>query len=249
MALWLTRLLNPTTVIALLCCTSSITDAQPKVNLRSGPAVLARCEPQLAALRTSLQGREPGGDDWSRRLFLEAHRLERLLRENDHNAATRARIEADELCRHPPKSVPRLAGPVRLAARELIACLSADVSGPTIDADENGIRDDVDSRIRARFGGNPPFLRAAFQFAAALQAAMSASDDRESAIVRADALFKGMDCLYSFGDRLQAKNAAVDILSATANTRQKSLAYARFSYLIRGHTFAVASRHSELNCQ
>jgi|SRR5664280_451824 len=97
----------------------------------------------------------------------------------------------------------------------------------------NRVRPDVREYINTELATEYE-KRAAFQYAAALQGKIDASDNAEAIKQLADAGFKAMDCMYYVFPRTRqfpmvAKaNAVQDELRArTFNTKDRALAYAR----------------------
>jgi hypothetical protein len=108
---------------------------------------------------------------------------------------------------------------------------STDVAGP----DNNGVRDDIDQVI-AGFGLTASQTKALTQFAAALQAAILSSPDRNSAYANAVELHRGQECVFS---QLTADSTKYtkQIKAFTLNTQPRVMAFVGFSHNASGAVY------------
>lgn len=111
-----------------------------------------------------------------------------------------------------------------------------------VDANSNGIRDDIDRLIEKKYARTPEIKRAAEQEARALQLNMEATT-REEALRAGDAIERAAECTYR---TLDAKNPAEvryreslskDIEALTVNTEERFQAYWKANALMSGAVF------------
>ena len=106
--------------------------------------------------------------------------------------------------------------------------LTAGIKG--VDANGNGIRDDIDRLIAKKYAGTSPLKKAAEQTARALQKSMEATT-RDQALAAGDQLMRSGACVYktlAHGTDQQVKfrqSLSIEIEALTANTRKRFKAY------------------------
>jgi hypothetical protein len=108
-----------------------------------------------------------------------------------------------------------------------------------IDADGNGLRDDVQILIENQYAGTAE-RAAATQLAKSMQTLLAVSADKTQSLAAAGALNRAIDCLYSlgatsFGDRVDVIEGAV------VNTEARARAYAKAGTHLSGGTFSVST--------
>lgn len=111
-----------------------------------------------------------------------------------------------------------------------------------VDADKNGVRDDVDAYISTRYSAAPQ-KAAALQVARTIQKELLVSKTDKPAIkLLTLAEDRAVNCVYSKFDRNSSiKPGAVvqDIESVTTNTEERLLAYLAFSKAADGTTGTI----------
>jgi hypothetical protein len=114
-----------------------------------------------------------------------------------------------------------------------------------VDADKNGVRDDIDRLIAKKYSLTPAMKKAAEQEARALQKSMEATT-RAQALIVGDEIMRSGECLYTtlphtnqqemkFQERLSK-----DIAALTANTKERFTAYWSANKLMGGAVFKQA---------
>lgn len=118
--------------------------------------------------------------------------------------------------------------------------LSAGLKG--IDANNNGIRDDIDRLIGLRYALTPKMKNAAEQEARALQKAMEATTKAQARLTGSEIMRAGA-CSFKQFPRSDAKDSkfrelmSKEIESLTANTRERYIAYWNGEKLAGGMVF------------
>jgi len=110
---------------------------------------------------------------------------------------------------------------------------SASLSGP--DANNNGVRDDIDQVIGG-LGLSPAQTQAALQYAAALQVAMLTTTDSNSGFNNAVEIQRGQDCMAQQMGLGYTKYSR-QIRAFTFNTQARVMAYINFEHNIGGTVF------------
>lgn len=111
-----------------------------------------------------------------------------------------------------------------------------------VDANANGIRDDIDRLIAQKYARTPAVQRAAEQKARALQRNMEATT-REEALRAGDAIERAAECAYQLlprDTRDQVKyreDMSKDIEALTVNTQERFTAYWAANRLMSGAVF------------
>jgi len=119
--------------------------------------------------------------------------------------------------------------------------MSAGLKG--IDANNNGIRDDIDRLIAQKYSATPAMKKAAEQEARTLQMAMEAST-RQQALIAGDEISRATACTHKvfpkdtpsavkFRQRMSS-----EIESLTANTKERFTAYWKANELMGGAVFS-----------
>ena len=112
-----------------------------------------------------------------------------------------------------------------------------------IDADNNGIRDDIDRLIAQKYAATPAMKKAAEQNARALQQNMEATT-RKEAIAAGDAISRASDCAFKVfpystsQDRKLLLQFLQEIEALTANTKERFTAYWKAAALSSGAVFS-----------
>jgi hypothetical protein len=96
-----------------------------------------------------------------------------------------------------------------------------------VDANHNGVRDDVDRYIARKYGASASRYAAALQMAQATQATVAANGNTPQATQAQIAAVQAGACAYAkFGhDAIAASHAADDITAVTLNTRVRFAAF------------------------
>lgn len=111
-----------------------------------------------------------------------------------------------------------------------------------VDANRNGIRDDIDRLIAQKYARTPEIQRAAEQKARALQRNMEATT-REEALRAGDAVERAAECAYQTLPRATREQVqfredmSKDIEALTANTEERFRAYWAANRLMSGAVF------------
>lgn len=111
-----------------------------------------------------------------------------------------------------------------------------------LDANRNGIRDDIDRLIAQKYARTPEIQRAAEQKARALQRNIEATT-REEALRAGDAVERAAECAYQTlphltQDQVQFReDMSKDIEALTANTEERFRAYWAANRLMSGAVF------------
>ena len=111
------------------------------------------------------------------------------------------------------------------------------------DANQNGIRDDIDRLITEKYASTPEVRRAAENYALALQGLME-SESRQEAFEAAQLVNKSISCIY---ERLPTdanfqlrRDMLKDIKAFTANTQERFAKYWESNSKLAGATFRLA---------
>ena len=118
--------------------------------------------------------------------------------------------------------------------------LSAGLKG--VDANSNGIRDDIDRLIALRYAQTPAMKKAAEQEARALQRTMEATTKVEARLAGNES-GRASDCTFKIFPRGTPENTkfrermSKEIEALTANTRERFVAYSKANALMGGMTF------------
>jgi hypothetical protein len=108
-----------------------------------------------------------------------------------------------------------------------------------VDADNDGLRDDVQSYVYASYS-DPVDRTAAIQLAKSLQRLLINGTTEAKALTEGAVMNKAIDCLYSrdaekFGDRVEGIEGLV------VNTGARARAYARAGAFLSGGNFTVST--------
>ncbi len=119
--------------------------------------------------------------------------------------------------------------------------LTAGLKG--IDADNNGIRDDIDRLIAKKYSATPQLKKAVEQRARALQKAMEATTQQQS-LIAGDEIMRASDCVGNIvlrkGDASSQElflQIGKDLEALTANTKERFTAYWNSENLSNGAVF------------
>ena len=119
-----------------------------------------------------------------------------------------------------------------------------------IDADNNGIRDDIDRLIASKYSATSIIKKVAEQHARALQRSMEATN-RDEAKTAGDEIFRAGDCAYNYlphateEDFKFQERMTTEIEALTANTKERLIAYWNGEALSGGMVFR---QNSNPNC-
>jgi hypothetical protein len=111
-----------------------------------------------------------------------------------------------------------------------------------VDADKNGIRDDIDRLIAQKYSATPEMKKAAEQKAKALQKFMEAADKTQARLAQAE-ISRAWGCVYKSFPHEDAKgrklidHVSKEIEALTANTRERFTKYWNSNKLISGTIF------------
>ena len=112
-----------------------------------------------------------------------------------------------------------------------------------IDADNNGIRDDIDRLIAQKYSATPAMKKAAEQKARALQKNMEAAT-RKEALIAGDEIRRAGECTYKTLPHATEQDAkfreqmSKEIEALTANTKERFTAYWKAEALSGGAVFS-----------
>lgn len=112
-----------------------------------------------------------------------------------------------------------------------------------IDADGNGIRDDIDRLIAKKYSTTSMMKKVAELHARALQQSMEATT-REQAKAAGNEIFRAGDCAYKYlphaneEDMKSRERMSTEIEALTANTKERFAAYWRGESLASGMVFS-----------
>lgn len=112
-----------------------------------------------------------------------------------------------------------------------------------VDADKNGIRDDIDRLIAKKYASTPEIKRATEQVARSLQIFMEATT-RQQALAAGDENARALECLWSKFVTPNSKNtqlavaASKEIEALTANTKERFTKYWSSNKLVGGGYFS-----------
>lgn len=115
-----------------------------------------------------------------------------------------------------------------------------------VDANSNGIRDDIDRLIALKYAGTPEIKKAAEQKARALQRNMEAST-RTEALRAGDAIKRAGRCVYKVlpldtPEQIRYwENMSKDIVALTTNTKERFTSYWKANSLMSGAVFQQPS--------
>ena len=127
------------------------------------------------------------------------------------------------------------------AGRPVIEDLSPGLKG--IDADNNGIRDDIDRLIAQKYSATPAMKKAAEQKARALQKSMEATT-RKEALAAGDEIRRAGRCAYKIFPNATSQDEkfriqmSKEIEALTANTKERFTAYWKAESLKSGAVFS-----------
>jgi hypothetical protein len=134
------------------------------------------------------------------------------------------------------------------AAAENIALIDNEDLTPGlkgIDADGNGIRDDIDRFIAKKYSATPAMKKVAEQKARAFQKSMEATT-REQARVAGNEIVRAANCAFKVLPRVTPddikfrEQMSIEIKALTANTKERFMAYWHGEKLAGGMVFRQA---------
>jgi hypothetical protein len=119
-----------------------------------------------------------------------------------------------------------------------------------IDADGNGVRDDVDALIRSKYT-NPIHSRAATQYARAIQMAVSAASSPSPATIQEvfTAVIDAVDCSTAQLGEVGASAMIGNVRAATLNTKERLAAYRKTDSLFSGHSATITDADPKGLCR
>lgn len=116
-----------------------------------------------------------------------------------------------------------------------------------IDANANGIRDDIDRFIASHYSASSMMKKVAEQEARALQRQVDANTP-EQALAAANAVSRAADCTFQTlphateKDLKFAEDMSIEIKALTANTKERFEAYWRAQEMVSGAVFKEAKK-------
>ena len=112
-----------------------------------------------------------------------------------------------------------------------------------IDANNNGVRDDIEGYIKLKYGNNPEFISVYMQYAKALRRKLTlASDDREVYRRESHKVSRQMVCASKIDYELEPEKMYRDtmiIYALSVNTKQRMAESNRISSLVSGMAFTL----------
>ena len=112
-----------------------------------------------------------------------------------------------------------------------------------IDANSNGVRDDIEGYINLKYGNNPEFVSVYMQYAKALRRKLTlASDDREVYRRESHKVSRQMVCASKIDYELEPEKMYQDtmiIYALSVNTKQRMAESNRISSLVSGMAFTL----------
>ena len=115
-----------------------------------------------------------------------------------------------------------------------------------IDANNNGVRDDIEGYIKLKYGNNPEYIGVYMQYAKELRIKMTlASEDRETyrRAVNEDSM--KMVCASAIDNKLEPEKMYGDttiIYALSVNTKQRKAESNRISSLVSGMVFTLPKK-------
>ncbi|NTV95116.1 MAG: hypothetical protein HGA75_06815 [Thiobacillus sp.] len=119
--------------------------------------------------------------------------------------------------------------------------LERDASVAGVDANSNGVRDDVEAYIAANYGTETE-RAAAMQYAKAMQAALQVDTSDIAAVKEVKRrLSRAGNCVYARFDGAAKQPAAVnaELRAISTNTKQRLLAYLAYNKALDGTSWAM----------
>ena len=112
-----------------------------------------------------------------------------------------------------------------------------------VDADNDGIRDDVQAWIEKNYGDKPEIKSAAKQYAKALQNGLANTDDKEKSVAASlDTLTAG-DCVYgTVSDFNEATKLRQMLKLMHSNTKERIMASTKQSEHFSGNSYTLKSK-------
>lgn len=108
-----------------------------------------------------------------------------------------------------------------------------------VDVNGNGVRDDLEPLLLRHFGKTPQLLRAVANSVIAIQAAMAATNDQESARAHSMAIRAG-ECFAAADGHFEGDDQKVlEVLTLQMNTPQREAAVQAHMVRIAGQNFFV----------
>lgn len=112
-----------------------------------------------------------------------------------------------------------------------------------IDANSNGVRDDIERYINLKYGNNPEFVSVYMQYAQELRRKLTlASDDREVYRRASHKVSRQMVCTSKIDYEVEPEKMYQDtmiIYALSVNTKQRMAESNRISSLVSGMTFTL----------
>lgn len=112
-----------------------------------------------------------------------------------------------------------------------------------IDANNNGVRDDIEGYIKLKYGNNPEFISVYMQYAKELRRKMTlASDDREVYRRASHEVSRKMVCASEIDYKVEPEKMYQDtmiIYALSVNTNQRKAESNRISSLVSGMVFTL----------
>ena len=121
-----------------------------------------------------------------------------------------------------------------------------------IDANSNGVRDDIEEYIKLKYGNNPEFVSVYMQYAKELRRKLTlASDDREVYRRASHEVSRKMVCAAEIDYKVEPEKMYRDtmiIYALSVNTKQRKAESNRISSLVSGMVFTLPTEeHCKIN--
>ena len=109
-----------------------------------------------------------------------------------------------------------------------------------IDANNNGVRDDVERYIMLTYPDSEKVQQALMQYARAMQKALLDAGDKEKSMQHFEEVERAAACLWYTSDSLDKSiNMSNDVLSVILNTDERNYAYFQYADQLGGEVFGT----------
>jgi hypothetical protein len=140
-------------------------------------------------------------------------------------------------------------GVTKAFATNAIPKLNSDPGLAIMDTDNNGVRDDVDTLIKAKYTV-PTDISAATQYAWAAQMGVAASSPASSDMpVIFTALTAAVDCAVAQMGAASADAMIADVRAATTNTKERFMAYRETEAAMSGQHAVITDADPKTFCK
>ena len=140
-------------------------------------------------------------------------------------------------------------GVTKALSSNVIPTLNSDAGLSIKDADNNGVRDDVDALIKNKYT-LPAQIAAATQYARAAQMATAASAPTSSAVTNiAAAMTQAVDCAVAQMGAASAAGMMAEVRAATVNTKERFTAYRATQAALSGQHAVITEDDPKTFCK